>query len=79
MTRLPREPSVSTREKFPLETRVAGDITLCGNSMPSSDSGYVAGRSAGYQKQGFYNEVRRSGRGNARVDIMKTGVSLTFI
>ena len=53
MTRLLREPSVSIREKFPLEPRVAGDITLCGNSMPSSDGGYVAGRSAGYENKAF--------------------------
>lgn len=53
MTRLLREPSVSIREKFPLEPRVAGDITLCGNSMPSSDGGYVAGRSAGYENKDF--------------------------
>lgn len=36
-----------------MEPRVAGDITLCGNSMPSSDGGYVAGRSAGYENKAF--------------------------
>lgn len=36
-----------------MEPRVAGDITLCGNSMPSSDGGYVAGRSAGYENKDF--------------------------
>ena len=53
LTRLPREPSVPIRETFPLEPRVAGDIALCENSVPSSDGGYVAGRSAGYENKAF--------------------------
>lgn len=79
MTRLLREPSVSIREKFPLEPRVAGDITLCGNSMPSSDGGYVAGRSAGYENKAFIMKYDDLDAVTLGLIIMKTGVSLTFI